>query len=133
MKITAVQRFMNHTVDWSLMLLDGISYCFLCFTVSSSYSIPISRWMLDIWRRNVAPVIYAYPIGALNFAASELDNKRLFYRLDLIKEFTRPRYWRPDHECKACFVCKHPFNTTTHRLHHWYVLRSVFVLHFMSA
>jgi hypothetical protein len=46
--------------------------------------------------------------------------------LEFIKELTRPNYWRPDNECHTCFICKHPFNNTTHRLHHWYVIQSVF-------
>jgi hypothetical protein len=43
--------------------------------------------------------------------------------LELIKESTRPTYWRPDSECRACFICKRPFNNTTNRLHHWYVIK----------
>lgn len=39
--------------------------------------------------------------------------------LALIKESTRPNYWRPDYECRACFICKKEFNSTTNRLHHW--------------
>jgi len=42
--------------------------------------------------------------------------------LELIKESTRPNYWRPDSECRACCICKRPFNNTTNRLHHWYVI-----------
>ncbi|CAF3400423.1 unnamed protein product [Rotaria sp. Silwood1] len=40
------------------------------------------------------------------------------YPIELIKESTRPNYWRPDHECRACFICKRAFNSTTNRLHH---------------
>ena len=43
------------------------------------------------------------------------------FSLALIKESTRPNYWRPDHECRACFICKIEFNHTTNRLHHWFV------------
>lgn len=67
-------------------------------------------------------------IGA-NYPISKLlqQSNRLFFierndfSLALIKESTRPNYWRPDHECRACFICKIQFNYTTNRLHHWFV------------
>ncbi|CAF1662574.1 unnamed protein product, partial [Adineta ricciae] len=65
----------------------------------TSYSIPMSRRFLELVKNNVAPVVYDYPI-------------------EVIKEHTRPSYWRPDSECHHCFICKHSFNNTTHRLHH---------------
>ncbi len=52
--------------------------------------------------------------------------KQDFIVIDVIEAGTRPNYWRPDNECHTCFICKHPFNNTTHRLHHWYVIRSGF-------
>jgi hypothetical protein len=45
-----------------------------------------------------------------------------FINIEFIKEGTRPKYWRPDNECHVCFICKQPFNNTTRRLHHWYVI-----------
>ncbi len=60
-----------------------------------------------------------YPIGKYFEGEIRLRNN-LF--LELIKESTRPTYWRPDNECHACFICKRKFNQTTNRLHHWLVL-----------
>ncbi|UJR36247.1 hypothetical protein I4U23_028979 [Adineta vaga] len=68
-------------------------------TNSTSYNIPMSRRFLELVKNNVAPVVYDYPI-------------------EFIKEGTRPSYWRPDSECHVCCICQHPFNNTTHRLHH---------------
>jgi hypothetical protein len=43
----------------------------------------------------------------------------IVFGLELIKESTRPSYWKPDSECQACYICKRTFNSTTTRLHHW--------------
>lgn len=50
---------------------------------------------------------------------SGLEKIGVHYPIELIKESTRPSYWRPDSECTACCVCKKTFNNTTNRLHHW--------------
>ncbi|CAF0831103.1 unnamed protein product [Rotaria sordida] len=49
---------------------------------------------------------------------SGLEKIGVNYPIELIKESTRPNYWRPDHECRLCFICKRAFNSTTNRLHH---------------
>jgi len=49
---------------------------------------------------------------------SGLEKIGVNYPIELIKESTRPNYWRPDNECRVCFICKRPFNNTTNRLHH---------------
>ncbi|CAF2386554.1 unnamed protein product [Rotaria sp. Silwood2] len=62
------------------------------------YRFSMSRRAVEVVTNTVGRVVYDYPIK-------------------YIKESTRPNYWRPDSECHSCFICKLPFNTTTH-LHH---------------
>ncbi|CAF3249273.1 unnamed protein product [Rotaria sp. Silwood2] len=49
---------------------------------------------------------------------SGLEKIGVNYPIELIKESTRPNYWKPDNECYACYICKRVFNNTTNRLHH---------------
>ncbi|CAF0817462.1 unnamed protein product [Didymodactylos carnosus] len=49
---------------------------------------------------------------------NQFEKMAVTYPLELIKESTRPGYWRPDNECRACFICHQSFNNTTKRLHH---------------
>ncbi|CAF1114250.1 unnamed protein product, partial [Rotaria sordida] len=49
---------------------------------------------------------------------SGLEKIGVNYPIELIKESTRPSYWKPDNECYACHICKRIFNNTTNRLHH---------------
>ncbi|CAM4913980.1 unnamed protein product [Rotaria socialis] len=49
---------------------------------------------------------------------SGLEKMGVNYPIELIKESTRPAYWKPDSECRACYICQRVFNNTTNRLHH---------------
>jgi hypothetical protein len=80
--------------------------------------IPTTRRVYETVLSGLEKIGANYPIG--KYFKEMIKSNPLF--LELIKESTRPNYWRPDSECRACYICKRPFNNTTNRLHHWYVI-----------
>ncbi|CAF3563654.1 unnamed protein product [Rotaria sordida] len=80
--------------------------------------------IFDIEHPGAGPVSVDIPASRRVYETvkSGLEKIGVNYPIELIKESTRPNYWRPDHECRLCFICKRAFNSTTNRLHHWCVL-----------
>ncbi|CAF2386562.1 unnamed protein product [Rotaria sp. Silwood2] len=76
--------------------------------------------IFDIEHPGAGPVSVDIPATrrAYETFKSGLEKIGVNYPIELIKESTRPNYWRPDHECRACCICKRAFNSTTNRLHH---------------
>ena len=80
--------------------------------------IPATRRVYETVKSGLEKIGANYPIGKNSSPAGNIEEITLI-RIELIKESTRPSYWRPDHECPACYICKRTFNSTTNRLHHW--------------
>ncbi|CAF0922981.1 unnamed protein product [Rotaria sp. Silwood1] len=76
--------------------------------------------IFDIEHPGAGPVSVDIPASRRVYETFKtgLEKIGVNYPIELIKESTRPNYWRPDHECRACFICKRAFNSTTNRLHH---------------
>ncbi|CAF1118512.1 unnamed protein product [Rotaria magnacalcarata] len=76
--------------------------------------------IFDIEHPGAGPVSIDIPATRRVFESvkSGLEKIGANYPIELIKESARPNYWRPDNECRVCFVCKQSFNSTTNRLHH---------------
>lgn len=77
---------------------------------------PATRRVYETVLNGLEKIGANYPISKSEIISS---SNELICFLALIKESTRPNYWRPDHECRVCFICKKEFNSTTNRLHHW--------------
>ncbi|CAF0874456.1 unnamed protein product [Adineta ricciae] len=76
--------------------------------------------IFDIDQPSAGPIIVDIPTTRRVYETviSGLEKIGVNYPIELIKESTRPSYWKPDSECHACYICKRPFNSTTNRLHH---------------
>lgn len=99
-------------------------FCSL-FQGLGTVDIPTTRRVYETVKSGLEKIGANYPIGklisrALRLCSVPYSTDFLIFSAVLIKEGTRPNYWRPDSDCRACFICKSPFNSTTNRLHHWY-------------
>ncbi|UJR09856.1 hypothetical protein I4U23_014078 [Adineta vaga] len=76
--------------------------------------------IFDIDQPGAGPILVDIPTTRRVYETvkSGLEKIGVNYPIELIKESTRPSYWKPDSECHACYICKRPFNSTTTRLHH---------------
>ncbi|CAF1075055.1 unnamed protein product [Adineta steineri] len=76
--------------------------------------------IFDIEQPSTGPVIVDIPTTRRVYETVKngLEKIGVNYPIELIKESTRPSYWKPDSECHACCICKRTFNSTTNRLHH---------------
>lgn len=81
--------------------------------------IPTTRRVYETVKSGLEKIGVNYPIGNERKHHFTEINPFFFFDLELIKESTRPSYWKPDSECQACSLCKRVFNSTTNRLHHW--------------
>lgn len=53
--------------EWPLVLYS--------LAVPNAYNIPMSRRIVDMWKNNVSPLIYNYPIGTLNWMIFQISIK----------------------------------------------------------
>lgn len=78
---------------------------------------PTTRRVYETVKHGLEKIGVSYSLSKILYHRCKKKHDR--FLVELLKDSTRPAYWKPDNECVHCCICQIMFNSTTHRLHHW--------------